>query len=110
MTGQPLSTFTGGTPSVVALVVVGQVVTAALATWIAVRTYRGYQQADDAALLWLAVGVALLSVGATTVEFLLPSFGGAPVMTTLVARSSELSGLFAILYAIYGIPRRRRQP
>jgi hypothetical protein len=110
MIGPLLSTFTGGAPSVVALVVVGQALTAGLAAWIAVRTYRGYRRADDPALLWMAVGIALLTVGATTVEFLLPTVGGAPVTTTLVARSSELTGLLAILYAIYGIPRRRSQP
>lgn len=110
MTGSALSAVTGGEPSVVALVIAGQALTAVLAGWIALRTYRGYRRADDPALLWMAVGVALVAAGATAVEFLLPTVGNAPVVTTLVARSSELAGLFAILYAIYGIPRRRRNP
>lgn len=106
MNGTHLSTFSGGTPSLVALVVVGQVVTAVLAGWIALRTFRGYRRSDDAALLWLAVGIALLAAGSTAAQFLLPTVGSATVVTTLVARSSEVSGLVAILYAIYGVPRR----
>ena len=101
----PLETATGGTPNVAALVFVGRAVAFAIACWIAWRAYRGYERARAPALLWLALGIALLAAVPTMVRFLVPTMIDAPALTTnVLATSSEVAGLLAILYAVYGRP------
>ena len=101
----PLEAATGDSQSAVALVFVGRTIAFAIACWIVWRTYRGYERVRAPALLWLALGIALLAAVPTMVRFLVPTFTGAPgLTTTLLATTSEVAGLLAILYAVYGRP------
>ena len=97
---------TAGDPTTVALLVfVGRGLAFVLACWIAYRAYRGSQRAREPALIWLAVGIALLAAVPTAVRFLVPTMtDAASLSTTLLATSSEIAGLGAILYAVYGRP------
>ncbi len=101
----PLLTTTGGDPLVGLLVFLGQTLAFLLACWIVLRAYRGYQDSSAAALLWLAIGIALLSAAPTMTRFLLPTLTDLPSVTVqVVATTGELAGLLAILYAIFGNP------
>jgi|AntDeeMinimDraft_5_1070356.scaffolds.fasta_scaffold07373_4 hypothetical protein len=105
MTLTPLLTTTGGSLFVGVLVFVGQTLAFLLASWIVVRAYRGYQRTSAPALLWLAIGVALLSAAPTVARFLLPTLTDLPSVTVqVVATSGEIAGLLAILYSIFGNP------
>lgn len=101
----PLQVVVGDSPSVAALVFLGRTAAFLIACWIAWRTYRGYERVRAPALLWLALGIALLAAVPTMVRFLLPTATNAPALTTTaLARTSEVAGLLAILYAVYGRP------
>lgn len=105
MHATPLLTTTGGSPLVGILVFLGQTLAFLLACWIALRAYRGYQRSSAPALLWLAVGIALLSAAPTMTRFLLPTLTDLSSVTVqIVATSGEVVGLLAILYAIFGNP------
>jgi len=105
MLGIPLQTVEGGTPTVAIAVFVGQAIAFVIACWIAKRSYDGYRDARRPALLWLALGIALLAAVPTVVRFLLPTLVGATSLTTsVVATTSEIAGLAAILYTVYGRP------
>ncbi|GAA0673131.1 hypothetical protein [Natronoarchaeum mannanilyticum] len=100
-----LQSATGGSVPVVAAALIGQTIAFALACWIVYRAASGYRASRAPALLWLAVGVALLSAAPTAARVLLPTFTSAPVVTVRgVALVGEVLGLTAILYAIYGKP------
>ena len=95
----------GGTTTVAIAVFVGQAVAFAIACWIAKRAYDGYRDARRPPLLWLALGIALLAAVPTVVRFLLPTlFGASSLTTTVLATASEIAGLTAILYTVYGRP------
>jgi len=100
-----LQSATGGSVPVAAAVLIGQAITFALACWIVYRAAEGYRASRAPALLWLAVGVALLAAAPTAARVLLPTFTSAPDVTVQgVALVGEVLGLTAILYAIYGKP------
>ena len=86
------------------LVFAGRALAFLLAVWIAHRAYSGYQDSRAPALFWLALGITLLAVVPTAARFLLPTFGTSPLTTTLLATGSEIAGLAAILYTVYGRP------
>ncbi len=87
------------------LVLLGRAVAFVLALWIANRAYRGYRRASDPALLWLALGITLLAAVPTVVRFLVPTLiDTSLLLTTVAATGSEIVGLAAILYAVYGRP------
>ncbi|WP_226482330.1 hypothetical protein [Natrinema amylolyticum] len=95
----------GGATTVAIAVFVGQLVAFAIACWIAKRTYDGYRESRRRPLLWLAIGIALLAAVPTILRFLLPTVVGASsVTTTVLASLSEVAGLTAILYTVYGRP------
>ncbi|WP_254762322.1 hypothetical protein [Natrinema marinum] len=105
MAGTALQTVEGGAPTVAVAVLVGQATAFVIACWIAKRSYDGYRDARRPALLWLALGIALLSAVPTVVRFLFPTLLGATSLTTsVVATTSEIAGLTAILYTVYGRP------
>ena len=105
MAGLILQSATGGSVPVAVAVLVGQAIVFALACWIVYRAASGYRAAKAPALLWLAVGVALLSAAPTAARVLLPTLTAAPAeIVRGVALIGELLGLTAILYAIYGNP------
>ncbi|MFB1064386.1 hypothetical protein CP556_07040 [Natrinema sp. CBA1119] len=95
----------GGAVTIAIAVFVGQAVAFVIACWIAKRSYDGYRDARRPSLLWLALGIALLAAVPTVVRFLLPTLLGASSLTTTVlATASEIVGLTAILYTVYGRP------
>lgn len=105
MFGLPLQTVEGGATAVAIAVFVGQATAFVIACWIAKRSYDGYRDARQPPLLWLALGITLLAAAPTVLRFLLPTFFGASsVTTTVLATASEIAGLTAILYTVYGRP------
>ncbi|WP_049924536.1 hypothetical protein [Halopiger djelfimassiliensis] len=105
MVGFPLQAVSGDTPVVAVAVFLGQATAFVLACWIAKRSYDGYRDAHRRPLLWLALGITLLAAVPTGVRFLLPTLLGASSLTTTVfATASEIVGLAAILYTVYGRP------
>ena len=105
MAGPVLQTVTGGDASVAIAVFVGQTVAFVIACWIAKRAYDGYREARRPPLLWLALGIALLAAVPTAIRFLFPTvFGASSLTTTVLATTSEIIGLTAVLYTVYGRP------
>lgn len=92
------------TMAIESLVFAGQAVAFVLACWITYRAINGFRAATGSALLWLALGIVLLSAIPTIVRFLLPTVGVTAIVTAFTARICELIGLLAVLYAIYGRP------
>ncbi|MFC4548919.1 MULTISPECIES: DUF7521 family protein [Halorussus] len=104
----PLQTATGGSALVVALALVGLLLTAVLALAVAYRMVRGYRRHRDRARLAMAVGVILLTAGPILVQLVLTNFTDASTAArSAVANASKLLGLCAMLYAIYGVTGRR---
>ena len=97
---------------VVTLVLIGLALTAVVSLVVAYRVIRGYRRNRSRARLYLALGLVLL----TTVPILLglvltpPITGVSEVGRTLAMTVSELLGLAAMLYAIYGSMRQRTEP
>ncbi|WP_222915253.1 hypothetical protein [Natrinema sp. SYSU A 869] len=105
MLGYPIQTVEGGAMTVAIAVFVGQATAFVIACWIVKRAYDGYRDARRPALLWLALGITLLAAAPTILRFLLPTvFGASSVTTTVLANLSEVAGLTAILYTVYGRP------
>lgn len=105
MVGPHLQTVSGGAATLAIAVLVGQATAFVIACWIAKRSYDGYRDARRPPLLWLALGITLLAAAPTVVRFLLPTLlGASSVTTTVLATASEIAGLVAILYTVYGRP------
>ncbi|QLG49978.1 hypothetical protein [Natrinema halophilum] len=105
MNGAPLQTVSDGSTTVAIAVFLGQATAFVIACWIAKRSYDGYRDARRPALLWLALGIALLAAVPTVVRFLLPTvFDASSLTTSVLATASEIAGLTAILYTVYGRP------
>ncbi|MCU4925084.1 hypothetical protein OB905_03660 [Halobacteria archaeon AArc-dxtr1] len=88
-----LDVLTVGTLFLVALV----------GTVIAYQAYRGYRRNDSSSMLYLAIGLLLL----TAVPFLLnvgltTLVGTNRVATALLENVSRLLGLLTIMYSLYG--------
>lgn len=95
----------GGSMVIAIAVFLGQTTAFVIACWIAKRSYDGYRDARRPSLLWLALGISLLAAVPTVLRFLLPTvLGASSVTTTVLASSSEIAGLVAILYTVYGRP------
>jgi len=87
--------------------VAGKVVVLVLGLLIATKAYRGYSRHGSGAMLYLAIGFALISVG-TVIQGLLFEFveldlflAGA-IQTVIVA-----TGMLVVLYSLYGSHARR---
>ena len=103
-----LQTATGGSPLVVVLTLLGLLATAALSLAVAYLVARGYRRNRNPARLSLAVGLVLLTTGPILVQLVLSNVTAAsPVVRAAAANASKLLGLVAMLYAIYGVSRRR---
>ncbi|OAQ53230.1 hypothetical protein HTG_07065 [Natrinema mahii] len=95
----------GGTTAIAVAVFLGQATAFVIACWIAKRSYDGYRDVRRKPLLWLALGITLLAAVPTVLRFLLPTLlGASSVTTSVLATSSEIAGLVAILYTVYGRP------
>lgn len=87
--------------------IVGKVIVLLLGLLIAWKAYRGYTRHGSAAMLYLAVGFALISVG-TVIEGLLfelvevEIFVAGTIQTVIAA-----TGMLFILYSLYGTHDRR---
>lgn len=103
-----LQTATGGSPFVVALALVGLLVTAALSFGVAYLLLRGYRRNRNQARLYLAIGLILLTTGPIVIQLVLTNFTTmSEVGRSAAANASKLLGLGAMLYAIYGVSRPR---
>ena len=95
----------GGTTTVTVAVFVGQAIAFVIACWIAKRAYDGYRDTRREPSFRHAAGIWFLAAVPTVVRFLLPTLLGASSLTTTVlATASEIVGLTAILYTVYGRP------
>ncbi len=85
------------------LTVVSLLLVAIVGTLIAVQAYRGYRRNDSQAMLYLAIGLALLTLGPFVVNVVLTSLGGTEQPTIVfVENVSRLAGLCSITYSLYG--------
>lgn len=104
------TTTTGGSVIVITLVLIGFVLTAMLSLIVAYRVIRGYQRNRSRARLYLALGLVLLTTVPILLGFVTPVVGISSVGRSLVTTVSELLGLAAMLYAIYGPSYPRTEP
>ena len=103
-----LQTAEGGSPIVVALALIGLLVTAGLSLGVAYVLLRGYQRNQNQARLYLALGLVFLTTGPILIQLLLTNFTAvSAVGRSAAANASKLLGLGAILYAIYGASHPR---
>lgn len=106
-----LQTATGGSVVVVVLSLLGMALTAGLSLIVAYRVIQGYRRNRSRARLSLAFGLVLLTTGPILLQFVLPSLTDvSAVGRALVTTVSELLGLMAMLYAIYGATRSSFPP
>ncbi|KAB1193579.1 hypothetical protein GJR96_09015 [Haloferax sp. MBLA0076] len=95
-------TETGSTTQV-ALVLASFVVSAVLGLFIARKAYQGYRRNDSTPMLLLAVGIVLLTAVPAVFSFGLSTFTTLPgSAVVLVTNLSEIAGLVAIAYSLYG--------
>lgn len=98
--------------------VIAKVITMVIGLLIAATAYRGHRRSGDESMLYLAVGFAIISVGAVIEGILFDVlhfsiFWAGTVQTSVVA-----AGMLVILYSLYGRPehyspdelRRRESP
>lgn len=90
-------------PVVELLSVASLLLVALLGTLIAVQAYRGYRRNDSRSMLYLAVGLALLTLVPFLVNVALATAGVDRVEVALAENVSRLLGLVAITYSLYGI-------
>jgi hypothetical protein len=96
---------TGGSPILALVTLLGLFVAAGLALLIAYEALKGYRGTGERAMLYLAVGIVLLTAGPTAIRVVIPTFTTIqPSVRVLSSTLSELLGLGCILYAIYGRP------
>ncbi|QLH77592.1 hypothetical protein HZS55_09910 [Halosimplex rubrum] len=96
---------TGGSAVLAALALLSLAVAAGLSLLIAYEALKGYRGTRDRAMLFLAVGIVLLTGGPIALRIALPTLTDTPESVRLLSTTvSELLGLGCILYAIYGRP------
>ncbi|THE62899.1 hypothetical protein D8Y22_20815 [Salinadaptatus halalkaliphilus] len=72
-------------------------------TVIAYQAYRGYRRNDVASMLYLAVGLLLLTMFPFLINVAINTLTGAEqIVTVLLENVSRLLGLLAIMYSLYG--------
>jgi len=76
---------------------------ALIGTLIAYQAYRGYRRNDATSMLYLAVGLLLLTLCPFLINVAVNSFTGAEqIVTVFLENMSRLAGLVAITYSLYG--------
>ena len=76
---------------------------ALLGTIIAYQAYRGYRRNDTPSMLYLAIGLLLLTLVPFLLNVALTTLASADQVVTIFAENvSRLLGLFAIMYSLYG--------
>lgn len=85
------------------LSVVSLLLVAAVGTLIAFQAYRGYRRNDSVAMLYLAVGLLLLTLGPFLINLSLTTLTTVDhTVTALFENASRLLGLASITYSLYG--------
>lgn len=105
MLGTLLQLRATGTEPLIALAVLGlSVLSVCLSVVIAVVLVRGYRRGPDrTGMLWLAVGLILLTTVPELLRIGLPTVTGVgTVGRSILVSCSELLGLGTILWAVYG--------
>lgn len=93
---------TGGSALLVAAVFLLLAAASVLSVLVTYRLARGYLRTGTRPLLYLAVGVFLLTAAPTAIRLAFTNLAAAPTAyRTVAASASELLGLLAILYTIY---------
>jgi hypothetical protein len=101
----PVQTATGGAPSVVLAVFAALFLATILSIYLALRLYRGYREAGNRGMLWLGVGLVLLTTVPILLRLVLSNVGGVPATTrATAATASQLVGLLVVLGVVYGRP------
>ncbi|NGM71197.1 hypothetical protein G6M89_19680 [Natronolimnobius sp. AArcel1] len=76
---------------------------ALIGTIIAYQAYRGYRRNDASSMLYLAVGLLLLTLCPFLVNVVTTSFTTVDqIVTVFLENVSRLLGLLAIMYSLYG--------
>lgn len=76
---------------------------ALVGTIIAYQAYRGYRRNDSTSMLYLAVGLVLLTLCPFLVNVVVNTlYGPAWIVTVFLENVSRLAGLVAIMYSLYG--------
>lgn len=97
--------LTPGQGTLAVLTFLGLAVATALALVITYQAIRGYRGSGNRGLLFLALGIVLLAAVPILVRIVLVNATTvSPELRSVVTTTSELAGLAAILYAIYGLP------
>lgn len=74
---------------------------------IATRAYQGYRRHESTAMLYLAIGFALISVGTAIEGFLFELANMEIFLASTIQTIISGSGMIAILYSLYGNHTRR---
>ncbi|MFP9192703.1 DUF7521 family protein [Natronosalvus vescus] len=83
--------------------VVSLLLVAVVGTIIAIQAYRGYRRNDSDPMLYLAIGLAFLTLGPFVINVTLSSVGGVDqTVTVFLENVSRLIGLVSITYSLYG--------
>lgn len=90
-------------PLVELLSVLSLLLVALLGTVIAVQAYRGYRRNDSRPMLYLSVGLSLLTLVPFLANVALATAGVDRVVVALAENFARLLGLVAITYSLYGI-------
>ena len=76
---------------------------ALIGTLIAYQAYRGYRRNDATSMLYLALGLLLLTLCPFLINVAVNSFTSADqIVTVFLENMSRLAGLVAITYSLYG--------
>jgi len=76
---------------------------ALIGTIIAYQAYRGYRRNDAQSMLYLAVGLLLLTLCPFLINVAITTFTSAQqIVTVFFENVSRLVGLVAIMYSLYG--------
>lgn len=94
---------TGGSSTLVVLVFVALFVATILSLYVAARLYQGYRRGGTGDVLWLGVGLVLLTTVPLVLRLVLTNVPGlGPTVRALAATACQLTGLLVILGVIYG--------
>lgn len=97
---------TGGSPTLVALVFVALFVATILSLYVAARLYQGYRKGGTGGtggMLWLGIGLVLLTTVPLVLRLVLTNVPGVgPTTRAIAATACQLAGLLVVLGVIYG--------
>ncbi|AHF99486.1 hypothetical protein HALLA_12515 [Halostagnicola larsenii XH-48] len=76
---------------------------ALVGTLIAYQAYRGYRRNDSTSMLYLSIGLLLLTAFPFLINILITTLiSPSQVVTVFFENTSRLLGLLAIMYSLYG--------